>query len=103
MSQLSVITVPKSVFQELHPEEAKVFRTLVLSGAFKLAMSAAMAEFQSHCPTEERGRGAKDFAETFQQIAEVEVMPVKPKIRTISRPVPEAPVNKFLIPTTPTK
>lgn len=101
MSELNVITVPKLVFQQLHPEETKVFKEVVLSGAFRLAMSAAMAEFQSHCPTEEQGRGAVFFAQIFQEIAEVEKVPEKPPRRTLTRFAPEAPVNKFLIPTTP--
>lgn len=85
MPTTNPITDPKRLFLEIHPEEAKVFRAAVMSPAFKLAMSAALAKFLSRIPTAEQAAGAIAFQETFETIAEIDSTPIQVRGRPLSQ------------------
>lgn len=75
---------PKKRFQEEHPETATQFRTMVVGSQFHEALTAAFTEWiWKSAPSSERIYGARDFIQTFLNIAEPE------------EPLPAYPVRRL--------
>lgn len=64
---------PRGILQQIHPNEAEVFRNVVVSPAFKLSASAALAEFAMAAPSHDQMQGATAFLDVLCNIATVEV------------------------------